>query len=113
MRRAILASLLLLLVGVTPAMAQNQVRGASGTWRSDTGNTFRVPYSTRAFDLIITLANGQRTIGQGAWVQYPHRFTYTVSGQTGSCIATFDRRNPNVIRVTGPSGTHYWQRVSY
>ena len=111
MRRLLMAIITLFLVGAAPALAQQ--RGAVGTWRSDTGNTFRVPYSTRSFDLIITLANGQRNIGQGAWVQYPHRFSYTVAGQNGACIATFDRRNPNLIKVTGPSGTHYWQRVSY
>ena len=106
------------LAGLAPALAQTGVGarrrppGAYGNWRSNSGNIFEVPARREAFDIIITQPNGIRQIGLGSWVEYPRRFTYTVAGVKGSCVATFDPENPNKIRVEGPSGTNYWTRVS-
>ena len=113
-RRSILITLGLSLLSLLPVSSQTRpAPSASGLWKSDTGNTFRIPASTQAFDIIITTASGQRMIGQGSWVQYPYSFSYTVSGTPGSSVCTFSSRNPNRLKVVGPAGTHYWQRVSY
>lgn len=118
MNRRSLLAFSFALAGLTPVLAQSVAArrrppGAYGTWRSNSGNTFVIPYSKTSFDIIITLANGQRQIGQGSWVEFPRRFTYTVSGMRGSCVATFDYQDPNRIRVEGPNGTNYWTRASY
>ena len=108
--RLLLAGLLLLGTITVPVRAQDASRGAVGTWTSSTGNTFKIPRSRSHFDLIITTTNGLRMIGQGAWVQYPNTFTYTVSGVSGSSVCTFDGQG---IKVQGPGGTSYWRRLGH
>jgi len=103
--------LLFTLVLMVAAPALSQEYDASGVWRSTTGYVLRIPESSRHFDLVITSPDGQRTLEQARWVREGHSFTYTVSGTSGTALASYNAQY-DALEVRGPGGTSWWRRVN-
>ena len=98
----------LLLVAV-PVLSQQY--DACGVWRSTTGYVFRIPDSSRHFELVITSPTGQRTLGQARWVQEGRSFIYTVAGVPGNALASYNAQY-DALEIRGPRGTSWWRRVN-
>ncbi len=99
---------LLVLMVAAPGLSQQY--HASGVWRSTNGYLFRIPESSRHFELVITSPDGQRTLEQARWVREGHSFTYTVSGTPGTALASYNAQY-DALEVRGPGGTSWWRRV--
>jgi hypothetical protein len=109
MRCLKLLFVLLILTVATPVLSQQF--DATGVWRSTTGYVFRIPESSRPFELIITSPGGQRTLGQARWVREGYSFTYTVSGMPGNASASYNAQY-DALEVRGPGGTSWWRRTN-
>jgi len=109
---ALMFALLLMVSAYSTAYAADP----SGRWKSSSGNVFTIPASTTDFVIYIHMTNGQRLTGRGRWFdgQIGHRFRYWVDGYPESSWVdcTFERSNPNAMRVHGADGeTQTWIRI--
>lgn len=105
---SLVLSLFAMLTLAEPARAENP----SGTWKSDSGNTFIVPLiGAGAFDFIKVAPTGAKELVRGSWVAGMEgtQFVYSVGAVRHTC--TFNGQNPDRIHVASGAKTNFWTRV--
>lgn len=97
------------------------IRGASGEWRSSTGNVFNIPRSRTGFNVISRTPRGRTGIYKARWLpgQFGRSFEYW--NNAIRCTARFFRRTPNKLQVfctlkrrgrwVPNSAPSYWRRI--
>lgn len=103
------ASILCILVfGLLAAIGTARAESPTGTWSSTSGNVFTIPLvSGASFPIILTDPTGKKGVFQASWVEGMSgtQFTY------GPNTCTFNRNDPDRIRVQGPSVSSFWTRI--
>lgn len=85
--------------------------GASGVWKSTSGNTIIIPDNPKAFDVVVMSTNGKVLHMGGSWSPglTGSQFTYTYGNQQNVCV--FTTGNPNQIICHSSNGRSVWNRT--
>lgn len=110
--RRVLLSFIAVVIGVLLLDRPAHAESPSGTWKSDSGNTFIIPLiGSGDFDIIKVAPTGAKSLLSARWVPGMEgtQFSYQFNGAVYT--GTFNGNDPDRVRVASGAQANFWVRI--